>query len=197
MTDKQKQHLLAYLGYYVGTVDGVLGSGSREAIKAFQRDFFQMESKVDGICGTETEKALTHAIAYGMPAKKVENFPNKEKTGTFWDDIKYFTRGEPGIACPCGRCSGFPVEPSEKLMRLADKVREHFGAPMTPSSTVRCQAHNDELPGSAPNSYHVKGKAMDFSVRGFSAGTILAYVQSQGVHYAYAINGSYVHMDVE
>ena len=36
MTIKQRQHLLAYLGYYVGAIDGKFGSGSKEACKAFQ-----------------------------------------------------------------------------------------------------------------------------------------------------------------
>ena len=71
------------------------------------------------------------------------------------------------------------MEPDELLVRLADKVREHFGAPATVSSGVRCQAHNDELPGSVPNSYHVRGKAMDFCIRGWGAARTLALVRQQ------------------
>ena len=193
MTMKQIQCLLAYFGCYSGAIDGIWGRLSIEGTEKFQN---AVGLKADGVCGPGTQAKLREMIANGEELPKIAT-EEPPATGTFWDEIKYFTRGEPGIACPCGRCGGFPVEPSEKLMRLADKVREHFGAPMTPSSTVRCQAHNDELPGSAPNSYHVKGKAMDFSVRGFSASSVLPYVQSLGVHYAYAIDGSYVHMDVE
>lgn len=83
-------------------------------------------------------------------------------------------------------------------MRLADRVREQAGVPMNPSSTVRCQAHNDELPGSAKNSRHLSGRAMDFCLKGWSSAKTLALVCKQpGVHYAYAIDGSYVHMDVD
>lgn len=89
------------------------------------------------------------------------------------------------------------MEPDEALVRLADQVRERFGSPMTISSGVRCQAHNDELKGSAKNSYHVRGKAIDFTVRGYTAAQVLSYVRTLPVHYAYAIDGSYVHMDVE
>ena len=39
MTIKQRQHLLAYLGYYVGTVDGDWGTLSKTACTAFQEDF--------------------------------------------------------------------------------------------------------------------------------------------------------------
>ena len=190
MTDKQKQHLLGYLGYYTGDIDGIYGPQTKAAVERFQKDFGGIV--VDGLAGDETDKALRHAVAYGMPEKKQDAKP---QAGTFWDEIKYFTRAE--FRCPCGKCGGFPVEPDENLVRLADKVREHFGAPATVSSGVRCQAHNDELPGSAKNSYHLRGKAVDFCVRGISGAKLLAYVKTLPIHYAYQINGSdFVHMDV-
>ena len=191
MTVKQKQCLLAYLGYYQGQIDGKWGRLSMEATEAFQKDY---QLTVDGIFGPATEKRILEVIATGEEPKKKE----PEKTGTFWDEIKYFSRDEKGIACPCGRCGGFPVEPEEKLMRKADQVREHFGKKITVSSLVRCQEHNDELPGSVPDSRHLKGKAVDFSVEGFSSSMVLPYVQRlSGVRYAYAIDGDYVHMDIE
>lgn len=81
-------------------------------------------------------------------------------------------------------------------MRAADKVREHFGAPMPVSSGVRCASHNKEV-GGVSNSRHLSGKAMDFSVRGFSAVSALPYVQSlPEIRYAYAIDSGWVHMDI-
>ena len=197
MTNKQKQCLLAYLGYYNGQIDDIWGEKSKEAPENFQRAY---GLKVDGVYGDGTHARVLEVIATGeTPA--VDTTPETASgqppdTGTWWDDIKYFRRSAPYIGCPCGKCGGFPVEPSEKLMRLAGRVREHFGVPMIPTSTVRCQAHNDSLKGSAKNSYHVRGKAMDFYFEHIPAATVLAYVQTQGVHYAYAIDGSAVHMDV-
>jgi hypothetical protein len=199
MTVKQQQHLLAYLGYYVGNVDGIWGTLSKTACKAFQMDFFQMDSKVDGICGAETEKALTHAVAYGMPAKQVETkeevaiSKTETTTGTFWDGIKYFKKSEFACKCGCGLS-----EMNETLIRVADRTREHFGGPMIVSSGRRCASHNARVGGVA-NSRHITdpGKAMDFCVKGKSSSTVLAYVQKQPeIRYAYAIDGSYVHMDV-
>lgn len=194
MTTLQVQHLLAYLGYDPGAADGVLGPKTKAAVYDFQQDFGGLQ--VDGLPGEETQKALRHAVAYGMdkPADS-EYSSGAPPDGDFWADIQYFKRGE--FRCPCPRCGGFPVEPEENLVRLAERVREHFGAPVTVSSGVRCQAHNDELPNSAPNSYHVRGKAVDFSVQGKSTAQVLAYVSTLPVHYAYAIDGSHVHMDVE
>ncbi len=194
MTAKQKQCLLAYLDYYHGAIDSSIGPQTRAAVLEFQR---AEGLTADGSPGPLTQAALLDAVAAGRFRVEDARTP-EETTGTFWDEIKYFTRDEPGIACPCGRCGGFPVEPTERLMRLADRVREAAGAPMCPSSTVRCHAHNDELSGSTPNSRHLSGKAMDFCIRGWGADRTLALVRQQPeVRYAYAINGSYVHMDVE
>lgn len=198
MTTKQIQHLLAYLGYYVGNIDGIWGAGSKTACKAFQQDFGGIT--VDGIAGTETQKALKHAVAYGIEKTVTEDSTagedsNVPATGTFWDEIQYFKRSE--FACPCGKCGGYPAEPEEKLVKAADKARDYFGNPITISSGVRCTAHNAALPGSVYNSRHLSGKAMDFSVRGFSASSVLAYVQHLSeIRYAYAIDSNWVHMDI-
>lgn len=196
MTIRQTQCLLEYLGYEPGAIDGLDGSNTRDAVKAFQ----QAEGLgVDGIAGEQTQAALKDAVWQDRFAKD-NTVPSSgqppDKTGTFWDSIKYFTRDEPYIACPCGRCGGFPVEPAEKLMRLADAVREAAGKPMVPTSTVRCDAHNAEV-GGVPTSRHKLGHAMDFVIPGLTAAQILAIVRRQkNVVYCYAINERAVHMDI-
>jgi hypothetical protein len=188
MTIKQRQHLLAYLGYYVGNVDGVWGTLSKEACKAFQKDF---GLDADGYGGTNTDKALTHAVAYGI-SKKEET----TTSGDFWKDIKHFDRKE--FKCKCGNihCNGYPAEPQEKLVRVADKVREHFGSYATVSSGLRCTQHNANV-GGVSNSRHLTGKAMDFCISGKTAAQVLEYVQKQtDIRYAYAIDSQFVHMDI-
>ena len=193
MDTKQIQALLTYLGYDPGDVDGIPGKSTRRAVLAFQA---AEGLEQDGSPGPLTQAALLDAVAKGRFQQEDATKPD-DSAGTWWDEIRYFKREEKGIACPCGRCGGFPVEPAERLMRLADKVRGLAGEPMIPSSTVRCQAHNDELPGSVKNSRHIRGKAMDFCIRGWGAARTLALVRQQPeVRYAYAIDESYVHMDV-
>lgn len=68
MTSKEKQCLLHVLGYYVDDVDGRWGSCSKTAAKAFQEDFGLVPT---GVVDEITEKALRHAVAWGMPAKNV------------------------------------------------------------------------------------------------------------------------------
>ena len=196
MTIKQVQQLLDYLGYDPGAVDGVDGRQTQAAVRRFQG---AEGLTVDGIAGEQTQIRLKDAVWQDRFAKD-NTVPSSgqppDKTGTFWDSIKYFTRDEPYIACPCGRCGGFPVEPAEKLMRLADAVREDAGKPMVPTSTVRCDAHNAEVGGVA-TSRHRLGHAMDFVIPGMTANQILTIVRKQkNVVYCYAINERAVHMDI-
>lgn len=196
VTIKQIQSLLTYLGYNPGAVDGEDGANTQAAVRRFQ----QAEGLgVDGVAGVQTQAALKDAVWQDRFAKG-NTVPSSgqppDKTGTFWDSIKYFTRDEPYIACPCGRCGGFPVEPAEKLMRLADAVREDAGKPMVPTSTVRCDAHNAEVGGVA-TSRHRLGHAMDFVIPGMTANQILSIVRKQkNVVYCYAIDERAVHMDI-
>lgn len=197
MTIKQIQALLTYLEYDPGPIDGLDGANTQDAVRAFQA----AESlTVDGVVGVQTEKALLDAVANGRVYKPPDGVGSGDTAGastpSWWADIRYFKRSEPYIACPCGRCGGFPVEPAEKLMRLADAVREDAGRPMIPTSTVRCDAHNAEVRG-VPTSRHRLGHAMDFVIPGLTAAQILEIVRRQeGVVYSYAIDGSAVHMDI-
>ena len=192
MTIQQIQNLLQYLGYYTIQVDGLPGPGTTAAVKAFQAD---NGLDADGIPGQLTQKALVDAVAKGR--FKPSDRPQEGQGGAFWSDIKYFTREE--FRCKCGGkyCNGFPAEPQEGMVRALDAVRAHFGKAIIPSSGVRCPTHNANV-GGVSNSRHLSGKAVDFSVPGLSADMVLSYVQHQnGIRYAYAIDASYVHMDIE
>lgn len=167
MTNKQRQHLLAYLGYYAMTVDGDWGSGSSEACKAFQRD---RELTVDGYGGPETDKELKHAVANDL--FKLEVVSSEKETTTedfsavdgFWDDSEFFDREE--FRCQCGGkyCNGFPVEPEAELVRVCNEIRRRLGVPVTivdsGGSGVRCSQHNAAV-GGVGNSNHLYGKAAD------------------------------------
>ena len=169
MTTTQKQHLLNYLGYDTGGVDGVWGKRSQAAEQAFRTDRKCPDAPL--------EIALKAAVA----------------GEDVWDTVKYFTPGE--FACKCGCGCETQVDP--RLLRLADQVREHFGAPCTVSSGIRCEKNNKAVGGVA-DSRHVTGKAMDFCIKGKTSTQTLAYVQSlPSVRYAYAIDKNYVHMDVK
>ena len=158
MTVKQKQNLLAYLGYYVGNIDGIWGMLSETAMNAFKADFKGFDAP--NIPDYAPEKALKHAVAYDL----FKTAPAKDETGTFWDEIEYFTREEFRCQCKGKYCNGFPVEPQEKLVRTVDEIRRRLSVPVTivesGGSGVRCEIHNRNVGGVA-NSDHKTGNAAD------------------------------------
>ena len=185
MTVKQIQHLLAYLGYYTASVDGIWGNQSSAAASRFQQDY---GLPVDGIAGEETQKALKQAVSDGMPEKQEET--------DFWSGIRYWKREE--FRCRCGGqyCNGFPAEPSETLVQLVDDLRQRAGRPAHASSGLRCSIWN-AIQGGVANSRHLTGKALDFSVEGMSGNQLLSLAQSDPrTRYAYIIDGGWVHVDV-
>ena len=193
MTAKQIQNLLQYLGYYSGPVDGILGSQSIAAIRGFQA-FHGLT--VDGIAGEQTQKTLIDAVAgTAVQAEKTEPAPVEPETGDWWEDIRYFKRSE--FACKCGRCGGFPTEPQEAMVRIADQIRGHFGSPAHIVSGLRCPTHNKAVGGKS-NSQHMYGEACDIRVDGVGWEQLLAYTQTlPGVRYAYHIEGSNnIHFDI-
>lgn len=204
MTLKQKQALLAYLGYYDGPIDGIWGDKSQRATIDFQRAYME-QTEVDGVFGAATGKRILEVIATGEKPVVAENATTTP--ADWWKDIRYFTRAE--FRCPCGKCGGFPVEPQEAIVRAVDDLRAALGVPIiivppdghSGGSGVRCQAYNDSLFGSVPNSRHVNGKAVDFIARGKSDAEIETYlgkIKSAGViRYWYRISAGAHHMDVE
>lgn len=149
MTIKQAQCLLLYLGYDPGVIDGIDGKKTQAALEAFRADY--------GI----GEEGLVGAVG-GMVPKLDKTHPVDTKTGTFWDEVEFFTRKE--FRCPCPRCGGFPVEPEETMVFLVDEIRRRARVPISivdsGGSGIRCQAHNAEV-GGACNSEHLYGRAAD------------------------------------
>lgn len=192
MTVKEKQNLLAFLGLYTGAIDGVWGGGSKAAARTFQeRNGLAVTGDIDQTTAFLISEAIDAKIEGAFTVTEAE-----PETGSVWDGIKYFTPDE--FACKCNRyCDGFPEQISRNLLVLLDGIREHYGVPVTISSGVRCQTHNANV-GGVYNSRHLEGKAADFCVRGKSANTVVSYLQTiPGVRYTYAIDGSWVHVDVD
>ena len=197
MTTERKQLILAWYGLLSPRdVDGIWGPQSAAATRKLQK---ALGLNPDGDFGTATAGEVWNAIYKGrelqfdVPDNNVGN-----KAGAFWDKIEFFDRSE--FKCTCGGrgCNGFPAEPVERLIRNAEAARKHFGRVATVSSGVRCKLRNSELPRSAANSLHMRGKAMDFSIQGVSSATLLAYVKTlPEVDEAYAIDDSFVHMGVQ
>lgn len=89
-----------------------------------------------------------------------------------------------------------PVLISPDLVTILQKIRTHFGKPVTINSAYRTPAHNMRE-GGATYSQHLYGMAADIVVKGVASKTVAAYVEkimpnSGGI----GIYNAFVHVDV-
>lgn len=204
MTMKRLQMNLKYLGYYDGKIDGIKGEKTLNAIKQFQAD---KGLAVDGIAGQKTIDCVRAIIVadqqkFGVTVDGVAGnetitaYNNKVGNKIYsWDNIKYFKESEFTCKCGCGLNNM-----NLAVVKIADKVREHFGSPAIVTSGTRCQKHNKEVGGES-NSRHLQGKAIDMYVKGVSGKDLLAYlktlVNTGELRYTYLITGSNAcHFDI-
>ena len=174
MTTKQVQQLLSYIGYDPGPIDG--------------------------LDGPRTQAALDRALSELAPKEAISQEPRDNAPDT--NDIKamdsgypYFSLAEFRCKCSDQNCVGKTMKPSDALLRKLVDIRARFGVPVTISSGIRCPKHN-AAEGGVSNSYHLQGRAADINVRGYTAQQVLAYCSGLQLHYCYAIDRSYVHIDI-
>lgn len=93
-------------------------------------------------------------------------------------------------------CSSTSID--EKLVEYLQKIRDHFGKPITISSAYRCATHNKNV-GGATGSRHTKGQAADIYIVGVSPAEIARYAESIGILgiglYETNSDGHFVHID--
>lgn len=81
--------------------------------------------------------------------------------------------------CKCkGLCKETTVD--EKLVSILQKIRDHFGKPITINSGYRCSTHNKNV-GGATSSRHLTGSAADIAVRDTAPIEVARYAESIGV----------------
>lgn len=95
-----------------------------------------------------------------------------------------------------GCCSTTVID--EKLVEYVQRIRDHFGKPVTITSPYRCEVHNRRV-GGATRSYHMQGKAADIVVQGVSSREVAKYAESIGILgiglYETSADGYFTHID--
>lgn len=96
----------------------------------------------------------------------------------------------------CRHCDVAKID--DKLITFVQKIRDHFGKPVTINSGYRCPTHNKAV-GGASGSYHTKGMAADIRISGVDPIEIAKYAESIGVLgiglYETNQDGFFVHID--
>lgn len=182
MSILQVQCLLAYLGYDPGKIDGMDGANTQKAVRAFQADF---GITADGIAGEATQKALRHAVAYGMPEREVEEAkPNRDESAQVEaerylqaDGCYHIPRGVDvrlsknlmahEVHCQGKGCCTESII-NKRMVETYQDIRDEYGDAIeiatAGGSGYRCETHNREV-GGASGSLHKIGCAFDMHCR--------------------------------
>lgn len=87
---------------------------------------------------------------------------------------------------------------NKTLVEYLEKIRIHFGKPITITSGYRCPTHNARI-GGATGSRHSKGDAADIVVSGVAPSEVAKYAESIGILgiglYETSSDGHFVHID--
>lgn len=137
LTTEQRKARFKYLG---------LGEYNKANIARFQKKYLRKKD-VDGVYGTDTDRALRHV--YNVK-KYTKNFSPEE------------------FKCECGGkyCTGYPSYMKRVELENLQSIRDHYGKPMTVTCGLRCKTYNNKLRGSIGNSKHLTGYATDFYMPG-------------------------------
>lgn len=111
------------------------------------------------------------------------------KLSTYFNSTEFDCHGS-------GCCSTTLI--NETLVEYLQKIREHFGKPITITSGYRCATHNRNV-GGATGSRHSKGDAADIVVSGVTPREVAKYAESIGIKgiglYETNADGHFVHID--
>lgn len=198
-----------------GKFDAATEQKSMEVVDAIQDVVSRyapvpLDTRFWGLAGKKTLYATRdYQHAMGLPETGIADTQTREvilqqegpkpqpDTGTFWDEIEHFNREE--FRCQCGGkyCNGYPAEPDERMVRIANQLRKNLGVPITVVSGLRCKTWN-AIQGGVSNSQHMYGEAADIYASGVSQARVEAELDKiGGVRYHYPIKGSSnVHFDV-
>lgn len=95
-----------------------------------------------------------------------------------------------------GCCSTVLID--DLLVTYIQKIRDHFGKPITITSGYRCPTHNSRV-GGATGSRHSKGQAADIVIQGVAPREVAKYAESIGIKgiglYETNADGHFTHID--
>lgn len=133
--------------------------------------------------------------AKGSGQNKEEKGMKEYKRGEKKTISKNFTSNE--FDCKGTNCCA-TTKIDGKLVKYLQKIRDHFGKPVTITSGYRCETHNKKI-GGATRSYHSLGQAADIVVSGVSSREVAKYAESIGILgiglYETSKDGYFTHVD--
>jgi hypothetical protein len=169
-------------------------------LEASNAVLLKFERPADQSVKMQNKRAGFGQIYYDKYAKRgsnatmgVKTYQENNKVQLSKNFNSYEFRCGLGRTCPCST-----ILIDDKLVEYLQKIRDHFGKPVTITSAYRCPSYNKSI-GGTTGSYHSKGMAADIQVKGVTPREVAKYAESIGVLgiglYETDKDGHFVHID--
>ncbi len=186
LTTVSRKKIMTEYDFYDGKINSARGGAYRKAVRKVNKEFLP--------------KKFHNDLYYKETDRVLRNLRRLSETGA----CQNFSLKE--FECSCGGkyCSGYPVVLNAGLLKRLQALREAVGLPVVITHEygggIRCQEINDKTPGSAKDSYHIKGRAVDIRVTGLThtlegRQRVMSIWKNLGGGYCYCnVNGSHPNM---
>ena len=81
-----------------------------------------------------------------------------------------------------------------ELVEILEKVRKHFGKPVTINSACRCENHNKSV-GGGDKSQHKLGRAADIVVKGKTPYQVAEFINQSYPECGMGVYDTFTHLD--
>lgn len=170
---KTAQTILNSAGFNSGTVDGIFGSKTDAATRAYQAARGLI---VDGVIGIKTWAALN---AEGQQEPMTEHFKRSE----------FDCRD--GTKVPAQYYGNL-----QSLMKELEKIRAIWNKPITIRSGYRTLAYNRAIGNTTDHSQHLTANAADIVVHGIPAATVYAQLDEMYPNQGLGKYSDFTHIDL-
>lgn len=202
-------------GALIYFADGVNQYGTNSSLwRSIAKDALKGTGDVDAMYAATKSRTSKYLARRAKVYEKVKTLNLKGEDNVKGVELKsgiatYYVAAEGALSLLIdGKVSNFKVREfachdgsdsvliDEKLVRILQKAREHFGKPLKITSAYRTTAYNAKV-GGASSSYHTKGQAADITVEGVDNKELAKYFENQGMKGIgfYNYTGGFVHVD--
>ncbi len=177
--------------YNLGSIDKLTGGGTRT--KAVIAEKILLYNKASGKVLAGLTKRRTEEQALFLKGSDTEEQAGIVEYSLSKDGNKQVSANFKVKEFCCKDGSDKILADVDFVRDKLQKIREHFGVPVTINSAYRTTTYNKKV-GGASGSYHLKGQAFDIVVKGKTPEEVARYAQQIGVTGIIQYN-TFVHVD--
>lgn len=186
---------LVSFAYNIGSIDQLTANGTRTKAKIASSMLLYNKAGGRALAGLTRRRQKENALFLASASNATSKMSNAsvQEYSLKADGEKQVSKNFKVKEFRCKDGSDKILIDVDFVQSKLQKIRDHFGTPITLNSAYRTEAYNKEVKG-AKASYHMKGQAFDIVVKGHTPLEVAQYAQAIDVSGIIQYN-TFVHVD--